>query len=243
VHGDHQDDAEEERGAHGPEVEAPVVERLGQQVAEGRAEGAGEHEGEPEEQEARRPAEAVQQGERDEEPGDQGCALREADAEIVGEQVSRGGSQGVGDQEGEPVVQLCARAGDGLHADRALHPVPERQHGEQAGDQEGGAPQVAEAEGAVEEVGNPGAGDGRRREDGPVGHRVVALQQELHAEQQHEQAQEDLDGPRVAEVERHREHVRAGLAQRGGGDLDDPVEQEDVRDAVPEETGGRTTPR
>ena len=56
--------------------------------------------------------------------------------------------------------------------------------------------------------------------------RFAAIWAATASEENHE---EDARGDQVTEVHRHRQRVAAGLAERGGGDLDDPEQQGDFR--------------
>ena len=105
---------------------------------------------------------------------------------------------------------------------------------DQQRDKQRGSHRVPEAERAIDEVGDRRPEDRGRREQRPIRHGIVARTRQLHREQHEEDDHEHRDRRRVAEVEAHREHVRAGFAQRRARDLDHPVRDDDVRYAIAE---------
>jgi len=58
---------------------------------------------------------------------------------------------------------------------------------------------------------------------------VEAPRRQLHAQQAGKDRQQDGRAGHVAQVERHRQQVARGLAERGGGDLHHPEAEGDRR--------------
>ena len=93
---------------------------------------------------------------------------------------------------------------------------------------------VAELEGAIKVVRHRRA-DGRGgNHDGPIEERVVALRRNLSGERDAEEPEKDQAADGIAELQRHRKLIAAGLAKCRRADLDDPEHEGDVRDLTDE---------
>ncbi len=228
--GDQQDRREDQRRADRAEAEAAVVGRLGQQIAEGRAERARQHERDPEQQHAIDAGQVHGGGGQRDRAADQRSAAEEAESGIVGEEVAERGAERVGEQDRQPVEQLRAARADRVDGKAAFDEPPDHEHGGEAGHQDRGAARVAEAERAIHEVRHGRAGGAGRQDHRPVQQRVEAAGGELRRQRGEEEAEQDQRTQRVADVQGHRQQVAGRLAERRRADLHDPERERDLRD-------------
>jgi hypothetical protein len=133
-------------------------------------------------------------------------------------------------QNCRPVKRLGFGRADRGYRDGAERRIPESEGADQQNEQDRRAPDIADAERAVEEVGHRRA-DRRRRDDHrPIQERVEFLGSDLSGDQRNKDCRKDHGADEIAEIQRHRDGVAAGLAERGRGDLDDPEAERDFRD-------------
>jgi len=90
-------------------------------------------------------------------------------------------------------------------------------------------PVVADAERTVGEIGHCRTSGGRGDDGCPIKEGIKFLGKRLPDDQRHKQRQEQRGAEQIAPMKRHRDGIAAGLAQRGGGDLNDPEYECDFR--------------
>jgi hypothetical protein len=64
----------------------------------------------------------------------------------------------------------------------------------------------------------------------PIQERVEFLGSDLSGDQRNKDCRKDRGADEISEIQRHRDGVAAGLAERGRGDLNDPEAERDFRD-------------
>ena len=81
---------------------------------------------------------------------------------------------------------------------------------------------------AIGEIGHSGA-EGRGCDDcRPIEVRMEPAGRDLKADQHHQRHHKQHGAGEIAPLQRHGDSIAAGLAQRGGGDLDDPEYERDL---------------
>ena len=148
----------------------------------------------------------------------------------VGHPVAERGAQCLREHDRDPVEgfgrpRLDRRRSRPFPAFDTRSPAKHQQRGEQRG-----AAEIADAERAVDEIGDRGADGGRRDDHGPVQKRMELLRADLGRRRRSAKiAAKIAVASRVAEIHRHRHGVAAGLAERRREDLDDPEAERDFR--------------
>ena len=107
--------------------------------------------------------------------------------------------------------------------------MPEPEGGGEAGDEKQRAAGIADAERAVGKISKGGACCGGGDDGGPIEGRVKPVGADLGDDKGNEKRGEDGRADEIAKVHGHGDSVAAGLAERGGGDLDDPENERDFR--------------
>jgi len=176
--GDQEDDA----GHRGPEAVAAGILRLGEEVADRRAERAGEDVGEPEGEDLVHQLGPPQQVDRRDYAAEEQGGEPVAPVDLLCQQVAGGGPEREGPQDGQPVEGLPGCRGDAFHRQRALEAVPDHERDQQGGEEDQRRRHQRDAEVVGQVVRDQGADDADQHDDEPVGHRDVALEAELDHE-------------------------------------------------------------
>ncbi len=130
-----------------------MVDRLGQDVAQGGSEGSREDEGGPEEEDVGGIGPKIERGEEGEDAAEDERAAFVTERGVIGQAIAERGAEGVRDEDGEPVEGLGFAVGDVVYVDGAEGEIPNREDGEDAGEEDDGTPEVTDPGGAGKVIG------------------------------------------------------------------------------------------
>ena len=220
----------DQRGGEPAHFEASFLVRFGQRVAERRPQRTRENIGRPEEHAGRNLREPVRERDQCNQAGKEESATGKAQPRIRTDAITQGRAESVRNEDSYPVEDLVFPIGNVLILDLSRDLPPGKENGQHAAKKQDRRDHVTQTYRPVEIVRHGRAHRRGRNHHGPIDKRVVALRSDLGGERDRKETEKDEGAHGIAESESHRHSIRAGLAQRGRQDLDDPKDQCHVGD-------------
>jgi len=152
-----------------------------------------------------------------------------AESAGVGDPVAKRRAERLGKGDRCPVEGFRFGRCDGVDIDRTLREAPQHQRCGEQQRQQCRAAGVADAERAVGEIGHGGTEGGGCDDRRPIEQGMESPRRDLRRDERDQRDEKQQASRQVTPVKRHGDGVAAGLTQRGGGDLDDPEDQGDLR--------------
>ena len=203
--------------------------RLGKRVSQRCSERASENIRGPEEPRVRDFSEVVKKSDKSDQSGKHQGSPFETKACVIGREIAQSGTERIGNEDREPVEEFIRPRRNVLDRDTAGREAPNRQDREDRAQKHHGRLDVSQASGAIEVIRGRCADRGCRDDYSPISGRMITPRPKLRGECDGKEGKKNGAAYGVAEIQRHRQSVSAGLSYSGSEDLDDPEGEGDGR--------------